>query len=109
MSKIQASHWLSVSGLMLKLKFHRTAALQVNTGCADSLSTVRTTKLLPISASARAAKEETMFEISAREDGEAGAISSEVVGGHEIFGMVRMNPTYLHRRSGESRFALAQY
>jgi len=33
----------------------------------------------------------------------------EVVGGHEIFGMVRMSPTYLPRRSGESRFAPAQY
>jgi hypothetical protein len=50
-----------------------------------------------------------MFEISARQDGEAGVISSEVVGGHEIFGMVRMSPTYLPRRSGESRFAPAQY
>ena len=50
-----------------------------------------------------------MFEISARQDGEAAAMSSEVIGGHEIFGMVRMSPTYLPRRSGESRFAPAQY
>jgi hypothetical protein len=50
-----------------------------------------------------------MFEISARQDGEAGVISSDVVGGHEIFGMVRMSPTYLPRRSEESRFAPAQY
>jgi hypothetical protein len=50
-----------------------------------------------------------MFEISARSDGEAGAISSEVIGGDGIFGMVRISPTYLLRRSGESRFAPAQY
>jgi hypothetical protein len=50
-----------------------------------------------------------MFEISAGRDGEAGTTCSEVVGGHEIFGMVRMSPTYLPRRSGESRFAPAQY
>jgi hypothetical protein len=50
-----------------------------------------------------------MFEISAPQEGEAGVISSEVVGGREIFGMVRMSPTYLPRRSGESRFAPAQY
>jgi|GraSoi_2013_40cm_1033754.scaffolds.fasta_scaffold115677_2 hypothetical protein len=50
-----------------------------------------------------------MFEISARRDGEGGATGCEVVGGHEIFGMVRMSPTYLPRRSGESRFAPAQY
>ena len=49
-----------------------------------------------------------MFEISARRDGEGGATGCEVVGGHEIFGMVRMSPTYLPRRSGESRFAPAQ-
>jgi hypothetical protein len=50
-----------------------------------------------------------MFEIFARQDGEAGAINSEVVGGHEIFGMMRMSPTYLPPRSNESRFAPAQY
>jgi hypothetical protein len=50
-----------------------------------------------------------MFEISARRDGEGGATDCEVIEGHEIFGMVRMSPTYLPRRSGESRFAPAQY
>jgi hypothetical protein len=50
-----------------------------------------------------------MFEISTRWDGEDSTASSEVVGGHEIFGMARKIPTYLPRRSGESRFAPAQY
>lgn len=50
-----------------------------------------------------------MFEISTRPDGEDGATGSEVVGGHEIFSMVRRSPTYLPRRPGESRFAPAQY
>jgi hypothetical protein len=50
-----------------------------------------------------------MFEMLAGRDAEAGATSSEVVGGHETFDMVRMSPTYLPRRSGESRFAPAQY
>jgi hypothetical protein len=50
-----------------------------------------------------------MFEISTRPDGEDGATGSQVVGGHEIFGMVRTSPTYLPRRPGESRFAPAQY
>jgi hypothetical protein len=40
-----------------------------------------------------------MFEISARRDGEGGATGCEVIEGHEIFGMVRMSPTYLPRRS----------
>jgi hypothetical protein len=50
-----------------------------------------------------------MFEISARRGGEGGATGCEVIDGHEIFGMVRTSPTYLPRRSGESRFAPAQY
>jgi hypothetical protein len=50
-----------------------------------------------------------MFEISTRCDGEDATASSEVVGGHEIFGILRMTPTYLPRRSGETRFAPVQY
>jgi hypothetical protein len=50
-----------------------------------------------------------MFEISTRWDGEDLTASSEFVGAHQILGMVRMSPTYLPRRSGESRFAPAQY
>jgi hypothetical protein len=50
-----------------------------------------------------------MFEILTGRDGQAAATSSEVVGGQEVFGTIRMSPTYLPRRSGESRFAPAQY
>ena len=50
-----------------------------------------------------------MFEISTRRDGEDGADDSEVVGNHDLIGMIMMTPRYLPRRSGESPFAPAQY
>jgi hypothetical protein len=50
-----------------------------------------------------------MFEISARWDGEGRVDDSEVVGNHDFIGMMTMTPRYLPRRSGESRFAPAQY
>jgi hypothetical protein len=50
-----------------------------------------------------------MFEISARLDGEDAADNSEVVGSHDVMGMMAMTPRYLPRRSGESPFAPAQY
>jgi hypothetical protein len=46
-----------------------------------------------------------MFEISTPRDGD----SSEAVMGLEITNLLRMSPTYLPRRSGESQFAPAQY
>jgi hypothetical protein len=71
------------------------------------MSTVRTTKAPPIGPFAPR-EEDKMFEISARQDGEEATGNSEVVGNHDIIG-VMMSPRYLPRRSAESPFAPAQY
>ena len=81
----------------------------MKTRSADSKSTVRTTRALPINPFARAREEDKMFEIPARRDGEDGTDNSEGVGNYDIIGMMTMTPRYVPRRSGESPFAPARY